>query len=140
MTETSTLPDTAGREAGELMRRINAAWLEGRPRDLLPLFHPGVVTRHPGFTGRAEGRQALVDGFAQFCQTAKVVDFQTDEPQVDVVGATAVASFGFIMLYEYQGERRRSTGRDLWVFAREGAEWLAVWRTMLDVTDEPVAS
>jgi hypothetical protein len=26
-------------------------------------------------------------------------------------------------------------GRDFWVFHREGAEWIAVWRTMFDLDE-----
>ncbi|HEX6747494.1 MAG TPA: nuclear transport factor 2 family protein [Longimicrobium sp.] len=123
------------RGAADLLRRINEAWLEGRPRDLAPLFDPGIVMRYPG--GRAEGRDAMVGGFVAFLESARVHTFEHDEPQVDVVGATAVASLGFTMVYEREGSRYRSTGRDLWVFSGDGGEWRAVWRTMLDLTDEP---
>ena len=128
--------DTDG--AREHLRRINQAWLEGRPLDLGPLFHPDVVMVIPGFAGRAQGREVLVKGFVDFCSGARVESFEESDTQVDVVGRSAVASFAFSMVYEQGGARFRSTGRDLWIFEREGEEWLAVWRTMLDVTDEPV--
>lgn len=137
MSEPVLTPEAARREASDLLRRINQAWLEGRPRDLLPLFHPDIVLLYPGFTGRAQGREELVGGFVDFCANAQVHAFEEHEQQIDVIGQTAVASFTFTMLYEREGRRYRSTGRDLWVFARDGSEWLAVWRTMLDVTDEP---
>lgn len=127
----------AEEDAGDLLRRINRAWLEGRPRDLLGFFHPDIVMQYPGFAGRAQGREELVNGFVEFCENARVHAFEEQEHQIDVVGPTAVASYAFTMLYEREGERYRSTGRDLWVFAREGTEWLAIWRTMLDLTDEP---
>ena len=38
-------------------------------------------------------------------------------------------------LYERSAEQFHTTGRDLWVFAKHGTEWLAVWRTMLDVNE-----
>ena len=41
------------------------------------------------------------------------------------------------MLYERSAAQYRVTGRDLWVFAKKGAEWLAVWRTMLDLSETP---
>ena len=41
------------------------------------------------------------------------------------------------MIYERSGERYRATGRDLWVFARQDGAWLAAWRTMLDLVEEP---
>ena len=130
------MPDPAAESgAADLLRRINQAWLEGRPRDLAPLFDPGIIMRHPG--GRLEGRDTLVGGFVSFHESGRVHTFEHDEPQIDVVGDTAVASLAFTMIYEREGARYRSTGRDLWVFARDGGEWRAVWRTMLDVADDP---
>jgi hypothetical protein len=41
------------------------------------------------------------------------------------------------MVYERSGGRYRSTGRDFWIFARQGDAWLAVWRTMLDLAEQP---
>lgn len=37
------------------------------------------------------------------------------------------------LLYERSAEKYCATGRDLWVFQKHGAGWLAVWRTMLDL-------
>jgi uncharacterized protein (TIGR02246 family) len=124
-------------EATGLLRHINQAWLEGRPRDLTPLLHPDIVMILPGFAGRLQGREQMVSGFVDFCANAKVHAFEEEEQQVDVIGQTAVATVAFAMLYEREGQRFRSTGRDVWVFTREGGEWLAIWRTMLDLTDEP---
>jgi hypothetical protein len=39
------------------------------------------------------------------------------------------------MVYERSGGRFRSTGRDLWGFQNQGSEWIAVWRTMLDIEE-----
>ena len=55
--------------------------------------------------------------------------------QVDVAGDTAVVTFRYDMLYERSGQRYRSTGRDLWVFQKQGRGWIAVWRTMLDMEE-----
>jgi hypothetical protein len=54
-----------------------------------------------------------------------------------VVGDTGVVSFGYEMVYERSGKRNRATGRDLWVFVRQGGEWVAIWRTMLDLAEQP---
>jgi uncharacterized protein (TIGR02246 family) len=119
------------------MERINRAWLERRPADLLALFHPDLTMALPGFAGRVEGRQTLVAGFEDFCAHATVEDYRESDQQVDVVGDTAVVSFDYQMVYERAGQRYRTTGRDLWVFARQGSGWLAVWRTMLNPQEQP---
>jgi hypothetical protein len=41
------------------------------------------------------------------------------------------------MVYERSAKRYRATGRDLWVFRREGHGWIAVWRAMLDTAEQP---
>jgi uncharacterized protein (TIGR02246 family) len=119
------------------MQRINRAWLDGRPEDLVPLLHPDLTLVFPGFAGRAEGREAIVAGFADFCGNASVHEYREANHHADVIGDTAVISFTYEMVYERAGQRSRATGRDLWVFARQGGEWIAVWRTMLDLAEQP---
>lgn len=120
------------------LRRITEIWLAGAPRDLEELLDPRMTMVYPGFAGKAEGRDAVVAGFLEFCESARVERFDQTGWHVDVVGDVGLASFAFEMLYEREGVRYRSTGRDLWVFRRDGGGWSAVWRTMLDVTDERV--
>jgi len=137
-------PDEATMTGGagspdELLDRINRAWLEGRPEDLAPLLDHDVVMVFPGFAGRSEGKAAMIAGFEDFCTTAKVRHFAETDRQIDVRGTTAVASFAFDMIYDREGASYRSTGRDLWVFERKDGRWLALWRTMLDLKEEPVS-
>jgi hypothetical protein len=119
------------------LEEINRAWLEGRPKDLAPRVHPAVVMAPPGFAGRVEGRDAFVAGFVDFCENADLREYAESGHQVDVTGDTAVATYTFEMVYERSGATCRSTGRDLWVFARQGDAWRAVWRTMLDLAERP---
>jgi len=121
------------------MQRINRTWLDRRPGDLGPLLHPDITMVVPGFAGRVEGRETLVAGFVDFIDNATVHEYREADHQVDVIDDTAVVSFTYEMVYERAGERSRATGRDLWVFARrgEGGEWIAVWRTMLDLAEQP---
>jgi ketosteroid isomerase-like protein len=124
-------------EAATVLRRINQAWLSGRIDDLVPLVHPGIVTVVPGFAAGIQGRDAFLAGFRDFCQSATIHEFREHDYRVDVVGDTAVATFRYEMLYERSGERYRCTGRDLWVFQRQDGGWIAVWRTMLDMEENP---
>jgi hypothetical protein len=41
------------------------------------------------------------------------------------------------MIYERDGARWRSTGRDIWTFEKTPEGWRAVWRTMLDLAEVP---
>jgi len=121
-----------------VMRQINQAWLEGHVDDMAEWIHPEIVMIFPGFTGQSKGRDAFLDGFRDFVRQATIHEFREVDLQADVVGDTAVAHFGYEMVYELSGERYRATGRDLWVFQRQGRAWLAVWRAMVD-NDEQAA-
>src|SRR5579862_9899983 len=117
------------------MRHINQAWLGGRVQDLAPLVHPDVVMVFPDFAGRIQGREGFLAGFRDFIQNAIVHEFQEHDHTIDVAGDTAVVAFRYEMLYERSGGRYRSTGRDLWVFQKQGTAWIVVWRTMLDMKE-----
>ena len=120
-----------------ILDRMNRAWLDGRPEAMLPWIHPEIKFVFPGFAGRIRGVEAFLAGFKDFCEHARVESFRESDHHADIVGETAVASFRFDIIYERDGGRYRSTGRDLWVFARQQEGWRAVWRTMLDVAEEP---
>lgn len=126
------------RNVGETLRHINEAWLSGQPEKMRPLLDEKIVMVYPGFAGRSEGQEAFIASYADFCEQALMISFQESDLQIDVRGTTSVASYAFEMIYERKGEKYLSKGRDLWVFTRKQDEWLAVWRAMLDLTEEPV--
>jgi len=124
-------------DATNALRQINEAWLAGRVDAMAPLLHPEIVMVFPGFAGKIQGREELLAGFRDFCEHATVHEFREHDHQVDAIGDTAVLSFRYEMLYERSGKRNRATGRDLWVFQKLEQTWTAVWRTMLDMTENP---
>jgi ketosteroid isomerase-like protein len=131
MTEESKVPG-----AVTAMRQINKAWVDGQVEDLAALVHPEIVMVFPGFAGRVQGREEFLAGFRDFRRNTTIQEFREHDHQVDVAGDTAVVTFRYDMLYERSGERYHSTGRDLWVFRKEGSAWIAVWRTMLDMQED----
>jgi ketosteroid isomerase-like protein len=130
--------DVNREDAAVAMHRINQAWRDGKVDDIAPMVHPEIVMAIPGFAGRIQGRESLLAGFRDFCQNATTHEYREDDLQVDVAGDTAVVTFRYDMVYERAGKRYRSTGRDLWVFQREGGAWIAVWRAMLDVEENEI--
>jgi ketosteroid isomerase-like protein len=122
-------------DAAAAMRLINHAWRNGQVEDLAPLVHPEIVMVFPDFTGRIQGREDFLSGFRDFCQNATIQEFRDHDQHVDVAGDTAVVTFRYDMVYARSGKRYRSTGRDLWVFQKQGRVWIAVWRTMLDMEE-----
>lgn len=124
-------------QVAELVEQINATWIEGRPQDLGPFLHDDVVMALPGFSGRVQGKEALVASFVDFVDKARLLEFVQQDLQIDVVDDVAVASFAFEFTYERQGRHFRGGGRDLWTFERHDDSWIVVWRAMLDVTEGP---
>jgi len=127
----------AHEEVSRTLSSINQAWLEGKPLELEALFDPNIVMLLPG-GARVQGRSLLVQGFVDMCENVRVRGFEESDRSIVVFGDTAVASFAFAMVYERGGKKYRSTGRDLWLFSRSGEGWTAVFRTMLDLAEEPV--
>jgi len=121
----------------EALQLINDAWTQNRPEDIQAFVDEDIVMVSPGFSGRAQGVKAFIASYVDFCQNAHVHGFRSINPEVDVLGNTAVASYSFEILYEREGRRWYGTGRDLWVFEQESDTWVAVWRTMIDLQEKP---
>jgi uncharacterized protein (TIGR02246 family) len=123
-------------EVRALVGRINQAWLEGRPEDLpsalSECFSEDVVfVVGPAFKVVARGREACMAGYAAFVRRAKIDRCQLSDPEIEIADATAVASYGWEMVYMIDGEERRESGHDLFVFTRTDGMWRAVWRAIL---------
>ena len=117
------------------MRQINDAWINGRTDELVHFIDEAIVMALPGFAQSISGREAFIEGFAQFGHTARIESMRESEHAVFVVGTTGIVTFPYEMIYERSGDKWRSSGRDLWVFAKQDGAWKAVWRTMLDVAE-----
>jgi ketosteroid isomerase-like protein len=117
------------------MRLINQAWRNGQVEDLAQMVHPEIVMVFPDFTGSIQGREDFLAGFRDFCQNATIQEFREHDHHIDVAGDTAVVTFRYNMVYARSGERYHSTGRDLWVFQKQGRAWIAVWRTMFGIEE-----
>ena len=131
-----TDPDRRG--VADAMRAINQAWLNRRVDDMAPLVHPGIVMVVPGFSAEVSGREAFLAGFRGFVESATIDEFHEGDQMINVIDRTAVMTLTYEMVYARAGERYRATGRDVWVFQREDTRWLAVWRTMMDLSETPV--
>jgi hypothetical protein len=81
------------------------------------------------------GREVFVKSFSDFLAAAVVRGFSRGEYEVDVIGRSALVAVTFAMTYSLGDKTYASTGRDVWGFANDDGEWLAVWRMMLDVEE-----
>jgi len=123
-------------EVHVVLASINAAWREGHPSTMAQYLHPEIVMALPGFAQSVRGRETLIASFEEFSNHAKVLEYEESGEHIDAIGDCAVATFGFKMLYERATYREFSQGHDLWVFHREQDRWIAVWRTMVELSAE----
>jgi ketosteroid isomerase-like protein len=125
----------AQEDAHDAIRRslkdISAAWLNGQPERLGAYFHEDMVIVAPRFQERVAGRAACVASYAEFVGAAVIHDYHETEPDVHVVGDTAVATYRFSIAYSIDTTDFEEAGWDLFVFARSGDAWQAVWRTIV---------
>jgi hypothetical protein len=122
-------------EVHDAMAAINRAWRENRPLEMQSYLHPGVTMVLPGFSGTVAGKDVLLASFVEFCSTARVLEYKESDEQIQVIGHVALVSFRFDMLYERSSYRERSTGRDIWAFEYIAGNWMAIWRTMVELQE-----
>jgi hypothetical protein len=116
-----------------LLDRIDGGWRYARWDELAECLDERMVMVAPGMQGRVEGRDACVDSYRDFMDQATLIRYRTEPPVVDVWDETAVATFGWEMVWESAGTPHREAGRDVFVCRRAGepAAWRAVWRTVV---------
>lgn len=113
-----------------IVRRINELWLSQRYAEIGELLSESAVVVLPGFTGRIRGREAYVQSYREYDQSARTLEFSPDDPEIDIVGEVAVSVCPFSIVYEVEGKTYREKGRDVLVLSRSGSEWKVAWRTM----------
>ena len=129
MKSTSDTPEQ--QEIIKTLHDLNHAWVNGHPDQIGKYLHANVVFASPDLRQRMTGRENCVASYAEFCACAKILGFNESAYAVDVIGETAVVTYGFEIDYEMNGKTHHETGHDLFVFSREGGEWKAVWRTLV---------
>lgn len=113
-----------------VLERINDAWLEGRSEELGEYLHPDIAIVSPDLRRLGEGSEACVKSYHDFASRATVNGFTMSDPVIDLWRDTAVAVYSFDIDYEMSGRSHRESGRDLYVFTRDGGKWRAAWRML----------
>tara|TARA_B100001989_G_scaffold133611_1_gene94544 strand:- start:86 stop:505 length:420 start_codon:yes stop_codon:yes gene_type:complete len=111
--------------------RANAAWTQGRPRDVGALYHADAVHIAPGIATRLQGRGPMVESYEVYDAAARTEHFEVVRRDLTVRGDTAIATYVFHVVYTIEGERYDEHGQEIMVLERApDAElgWLAVWR------------
>lgn len=118
-----------------LLQRINNSWLSNKPDEvskvLADCFHPNMVIKGCDLKTMAKGRDACVRSYVGFIQEAQVKAFSQNEADIQVTDDTAIATYGWTIMYTLEGKEYTEPGHDVFVFQRANGKWLAIWRAML---------
>jgi hypothetical protein len=114
----------------QALERINAAWRTARCDELGEYFHADMIIVGPGYQELGRGREACVASCRDFMRSAEVRAFRESKLTVREWSTTAIATYEWEMEFLQTGALHREMGTDLFVFERQGEEWLAVWRAV----------
>ncbi|TFH60376.1 MAG: DUF4440 domain-containing protein [Candidatus Zixiibacteriota bacterium] len=124
---TAAFKDKIKQEIWQTLQSLNRAWTTGKCDELKDYFHENMVAITPVDRQRREGRQACIDGWAQFVAgTTKIHYWKELDPQIQIYGDTAIATYYYDMLFDMGGKTIASAGRDMLVFVKEEGKWWAV--------------
>ncbi|MGA8098502.1 MAG: nuclear transport factor 2 family protein [Candidatus Cybelea sp.] len=122
-----------------VLAEINRVWQSAAPDDIVALIrshftHDAVVTA-PSLARVARGREQVAQSYADFVQSAKIIEVRIDEPQVDLFDGVAVATMSWRISYEFGGKQGAERGHDTYVFRLDDGAWRICWRSMLSAED-----
>jgi hypothetical protein len=120
-------------EVAIALRRLSESWRNRRYDELRDCFHDSVVMAAPGFSGRADGRDAVVESYREFMDRSTLDSYSEAPPTIEAFENTAIVHYRWEMVWTSGGKQDRASGHDLFVFVRESGSgrWKAVWRTMV---------
>jgi len=122
-----------------VLDRIQAAWREGRPEEMAPLLSPDITFVFPGFSMRLSGRERLIESYRDFLAGSRLRSYREERRSIEGGRSAALAEIAFDMTYARAGSEWRSHGIELWALERQAEGWVAFWRTMQELTEEPVS-
>jgi hypothetical protein len=113
------------------LSELNSAWRESRFEELAHFFDSAIVMKGPGLKELANGREALVQSYADFMAQSGVVEYAESDHSAHTWGDTAAVTYNWTMTYEQKGDTKRESGQDMFVFVRRGSHWVALLRVIL---------
>jgi hypothetical protein len=110
-----------------LVRRINQAWVQQRPQDILQVSQGGgtnafLIGDYSPFY--ISGREDIQEHFSDFYSTGRVNSIAEVNPTVKIFGNMAAVAFDFDLDYAINNQQRRAPGHALYTFTRSGGSWL----------------
>jgi general stress protein 26 len=125
------LPQTRDR-LWRIVQEVNRICNEGKGFDrLAPLFHDRMVMVLPGMDRRAEGKAACLRCYEDACSKMVIHRLDASQERIDLWDDTAVVTYRYDCVWDWQGKTLTDEGREILVFVREGGNWQIAWRTLI---------
>ena len=118
--------DKIQEEIKQFIIDMNACWTAGNPADLTKYFHPDIVAITPMDELRREGREACIEGWANFAKSYKILSWKERDMDIRVYNNAAVVSYYYDISFEASGAVLQESGRDMFFLIKEDNRWLAV--------------
>jgi ketosteroid isomerase-like protein len=123
-------PESERNAIVHVVNKINESWLAKNYNGIGSCLDDNVIMAAPGSTNRIKGREAYVQSYRDYDTVAKTLQFNIEEPQIDIIGDTAVTICPFDVTYELKGKIYHERGSDILILVRKNSDWRVVWRTM----------
>lgn len=114
------------KEIKQFIIEMNVCWTAGNPADLTQYFHPDIVAITPMDELRREGREACIEGWANFAKSYKILSWKERDMDIRVYDNAAVVSYYYDISFEASGAVLQESGRDMFFLIKEDNRWLAV--------------
>lgn len=120
-------------EIWDLIERSNAAWLAGNPEETAFLFAANARLVAPGLAATIEGRDAIVQTYAEMVATTTTERFEITDRSLSIDDRVAVAAYVFEISYQAADQRYHERGQEILVLRNDGNRWLVTWRTQISL-------
>ncbi len=118
--------DNVKNEIWETLQSLNECWTKGDGANLKNFFHEDMVAITPMDHYRREGKEQCIAGWVGFAESAKILSWKENDPQIQLFNDTAIVTYYYDMSYETDGQTVDTGGRDMFVFVKENDKWMAV--------------
>lgn len=122
----------------KIIQIINNAWLDNNLYILNDYFDQEVVFMSPDYKNKLTGKNACINSYKQFLDSAEIIEYQQGEPEINIWDNTAAAFYEFDITYLMKGKTYSEKCKDFFVFNRDESDnsfWKAVYR-MLTVLEK----
>lgn len=113
----------------QTVQQMNQLWtVENNAEELVNYFHKNMIAITPTDSFRIEGRDACVEGWRKFADTANIIKWKEEDPKIVLYGNNefAVVTYYFSMVFEINNDTIEMKGRDMFSLIKENEKWWIV--------------